>query len=125
MSASYPKERPTLRERPATRTQRCRCGTLFAPGDLALVMDHLPPAIEPMLRGRWFCSSQCVRAELLEMFESLDAMTASHPAPIIRDLPQAAGALRDVFEALRTEGAPPREAATPRPLGSRASPTVS
>jgi hypothetical protein len=77
---------PVVVEAPADSPRRCRCGIRIPERGWVLEIGGLPPSLGPLFAGRSYCSVQCVRADFLESFETLDAMLGSPGEPMVDDL---------------------------------------
>lgn len=65
-----------LRNRPATRGNRCRCGSRIPAGSPCLEFEGVPESLSSLLRDQAFCTPACVRAYLLEAMEVLEGAAA-------------------------------------------------
>ena len=98
---------PSLSEHPAGRGARCRCGTRISAGDPAFELTGLSGEGATLFGNRSFCSALCVRAEILEAFETLDAMAGASPQEMVADLEETYLGLRRDLVALLTARAFP------------------
>jgi hypothetical protein len=83
----------TLTEQTAWTPQRCRCGRTIPEGAQILELKGFSEQLAPLFGQRCFCSGQCVRAEMLETFESLDAIMDSPASAYVSDVRQTYGEL--------------------------------
>jgi hypothetical protein len=67
-------------------SSRCRCGTALRPNDLAIALDGMPDLVLPLFEGKLFCQYRCIRAEFLELLETLDGMVEGSGEEIVLDL---------------------------------------
>ncbi len=91
---------PSLVERSVASPRRCRCGQRFTPGSPAFELAGLANSIAPMFEARSYCSGKCARADLLEMFETLDAIVGSPAGAMVVDLRQTYFDLGQAFAAI-------------------------
>jgi len=77
---------PRLRRSPAAVAFECRCGTKVARGSESVGVAHLPRSLEGVFGDAAFCSTDCVRAFMLETLESLDALDTPAARAIVSGL---------------------------------------
>jgi hypothetical protein len=82
---------------------RCRCGTYLRPGELAFVVEGMPELVLPLFEGKMFCQCRCIRAEFLELLETLDAMVGSPGEELVTDLRPTYAQLAGEFASLLHE----------------------
>ena len=64
----------------------------------------LEEGVADMLRGRNYCTGHCVRAEFLEMLETLDALVGNPKEAMVSDLRHTYAELTRTFAVLLKEG---------------------
>jgi hypothetical protein len=85
------------------RPARCRCGTQLEMNGLALAVDRVPELVVPLFEGKLFCGYPCIRAEFLELLETLDAMVGSPGEETVTDLRPTYAQLAREFASLLHE----------------------
>lgn len=93
----------TLESGLTSEPHTCRCGTRIESGRPAVEIVGLSVYLVPLFPEPTFCSSRCVRAEILEKRELLDAMIGSPAESLVTDLELTYREFNRAFQALPGE----------------------
>ena len=99
----HPPSQYALAETTWPNRGRCRCGTSLPSGQPHWEFTRTPDIVAGVLQGVPFCSTNCVRAFLLETIEILAATARPESLTVCDDLEELAVALQHATSVLEMD----------------------
>jgi hypothetical protein len=94
---------PRLALRRVAHSFRCRCGTRLQTGDVGIALEGVPEFVERLFDTQVFCNFRCIRAEFLELLETMDSLVGSPGEELVLDLRPTYAQLAREFASLLHE----------------------